>query len=245
MKMRIFYTHVRGRGKCGRLPRSSKMQTWTVWAELDYLTLARVLLAQGRAGESLGLLKRLQLAAESSGRFGRALEAQILRALAYRAQDNISQALEALSQALAQAQPEGYVRLFVDEGEPMRLLLQRRKDEGGKMKEYLDHLLAAFGQQLANADFHPSREAFIPPPLVEPLSERELQVLRLMAAGKSNQEIAHTLVITVGTVKTHNNHIFSKLGVQNRAQAIVRAQALGLVWTVPSLNLTLHLTPVR
>jgi LuxR family maltose regulon positive regulatory protein len=214
--------------------------------ELDYLTLARVLLAQGRAGEAMGLLKRLQLAAESSGRFGRALEAQMLRALAYRAQDNISQALEALSQALAQAQPEGYVRLFVDEGEPMRLLIldfrlkiekQARSvsdEPARRLLGYADTLLTSFDrpsptvvqrQSAIVGCKHPRNQQST----IEALSEREMEVLRLMAAGKSNQEIARTLVITVGTVKTHNNHIFSKLGVQNRAQAIVRAQALGLI----------------
>jgi LuxR family maltose regulon positive regulatory protein len=125
------------------------------------------------------------------------------------------------------AQPEGYVRLFVDEGEPMRLLLQRRKAEGGRMNEYAGKLLAAFGQQNIAADLHPS--AFIPQPLIEPLSERELEVLRLVAQGLTNNEISQRLVLALSTVKGHNLRIFGKLQAQNRSEAVRRARELGLL----------------
>jgi LuxR family maltose regulon positive regulatory protein len=119
----------------------------------------------------------------------------------------------------------------VDEGEPMAELLGRMKArQAGKtrrMKEYILKLLAAFGKDEARSTFHPS--SFSPQPLVEPLTERELELLRLVAAGRSNKEIAQELFLAIGTVKKHLNNIFGKLIVSSRTQAVARARELDLL----------------
>ena len=205
--------------------------------ELDYLTLARLLIAQGQTDPAISLLDRLQRVAESGGRWGRVLEAQLLKALAYQAQGNSPRAQETLNQVLTQAESEGYVRLFVDEGDPMRGLLtayklQLKKRLPARQQElmaYTDQLIAAFAKPTVLVRPHSKIEPPLSQRLVDPLSERELEVLRLMAAGQSNLEIARTLVITVGTVKSHNNHIFGKLNAKNRAEAVACAKAYGLL----------------
>jgi LuxR family maltose regulon positive regulatory protein len=195
-----------------------------------------VLIAQRRAASQLlaaslpdldpllQFLERQLQTAAASGWVERMIELLTLQALAWQAQNNIAEALGSLQRALALAQPGGYVRLFVDEGQPMRRLLARLKHQGGRMTEYIGRLLAAGGETEA---FQPS--TFTPQPLVEPLSARELEVLRLLAAGDSNAEIAQKLVITLNTTKKHITHIFEKLAVTNRAEAVARAQELGLV----------------
>lgn len=125
-----------------------------------------------------------------------------------------------LADALEKAQPEGFVRTFVDNGEPMRLLLERLRPEGGARKEYILALLAAFGGQGKGSASQP---------LVEPMSERELEILRLLADGLSNQEIARRLVISVGTAKSHVHHILGKVGSDSRMQAVAKARELGLL----------------
>ncbi|MCB0014253.1 MAG: hypothetical protein KDE34_20210 [Anaerolineales bacterium] len=139
------------------------------------------------------------------------------------------QAAATLAQALALAEPEGFVRLFVDEGPPVAELLNRvnASPEGRRRTTYIRKLLAAFPHHPAEAVASPSVST--PQPLIEPLSERELEVLRLIAAGKSNKEIARLLVIAPGTVKKHLNNIYGKLGVHSRTQALVRANALELL----------------
>ncbi|MBK8048195.1 MAG: hypothetical protein IPK16_14380 [Anaerolineales bacterium] len=140
--------------------------------------------------------------------------------------------MTALTQALRLAAPGGYVRLFVDEGEPMRDLIHEWAvtNTSPHSLPYVDSLLAAFDQV-----FPPMLEVINSPTdllfpiLVEPLTERELEVLRLVAAGSSNAEIAEQLVLTVGTVKTHLKHIYAKLTVQSRTQAIAQARRLGLL----------------
>jgi len=209
--------------------------------EYEDLVLARVLIAQGErdpAGEqlptALSLLERLLAAAESGGRMGSAIEIHILRALALRALSESTSALAALERALLLAEPEGYVRVFVDEGALMAALLQEAHRRG-IAPDYVATLLAAFGKdeggrlkdEATSAPLHPS--SFIPQPLVEPLTDRELEVLRLMAAGRSNTEIAQALVVAVSTIKTHVNRIFGKLGVTSRTQAVARAQELHLL----------------
>jgi LuxR family maltose regulon positive regulatory protein len=194
--------------------------------EREYLTFARVRIAQGRrelAGpflaEALRLLERLQGDAEAKARLDSLLEILVLRALAlFAVEAHRRHALTALERALLLGKQEGYIRLFVDEGEPMVALLHQA-DARGIAPDYVVTLLSAFGEQTGAA---PSR-AF---PLVEPLTERELAVLRLLVRGLSNAEIARELIITVGTVKRHVNSIYGKLGVQSRTQAVARAQAL-------------------
>jgi LuxR family maltose regulon positive regulatory protein len=197
--------------------------------EREYLTFVRVRIAQGRldpAGpflsEALHLLSRLRADAEAKARLGSTLEILILQALAFSAQGKGTEALAVLTRALTLAEPEGYIRLFVDEGTPMVTLL-RQAHARGIAPDYVATLLSAFGEQPRAA---PSR-AF---PLVEPLTERELEVLRLLVRGLSNAEIARELIISVGTVKRHVNSIYGKLGVQSRTQAVDRAQTLHLLY---------------
>jgi LuxR family maltose regulon positive regulatory protein len=202
--------------------------------ESEHLALARILTTIGRPKEALALLARLQPAARAAGRGGSLIEILALRALAWKAQGNPVQAMSVLEQALHLAEPEGYVRLFVDEGEPMRLLISDFRsrsarptgDESKTSLRYVDHLLAAFSPRAAVSHSqirnHKSK-------IIEPLSERELEVLRLIAEGLSNREIADKLVVTVTTVKKHVSNIFGKLDVTSRTQAVARARELDLI----------------
>ncbi|MDY6875407.1 MAG: LuxR C-terminal-related transcriptional regulator [Chloroflexota bacterium] len=189
--------------------------------EIGHLTLAQVLIAQGMPGEALRLLARLLEAAQTAGRTGSVIEILALQALAFQAQSDLERALSALEQALSLAEPEGFVRIFLDLGEPMVRLLRRALSQG-IAPNYVARLLAAFGEEVELTS--PAMES-----LIEPLSERELEVLRLIAAGLSNPEIAEELVIAVSTVKSHTNHIYGKLGVKNRTQAVARARELDLL----------------
>lgn len=224
--------------------------------EAEYLILARVWIAQGSNEsnhalyqQALDLLARLLADATAKARLGSVLEILIVRALGQWAQGMPSDALATLAQALALAAPEGYIRRFVDEGLAMRLLIldfrfchpegtrqQPPTEQNRKLSVYADELLAAFGNEQAQAG-----ESFIAKPskiqnpkskipnLVEPLSQREVEVLRLIALGKSNAEVAQTLVIALSTVKTHTNRIFGKLQVTSRTQALARARTLQLI----------------
>jgi LuxR family maltose regulon positive regulatory protein len=208
--------------------------------EFEHLTLARIRMAQSRLDEAQQLLARLLAATEAAGRMGRVIEICVLQALAVSAQGNIEQALPLLARALTLAEPEGYIRTFVDEGAPMVELLGRLKDReaGGtrSVKEYVLKLLAAFRpdesgtlKDTERPTFHPSSLTQGVQPLVDPLSERELELLHLVAAGFTNQEIAQELFLAVGTVKKHLNNIFGKLGASSRTQAIARARELDLL----------------
>jgi LuxR family maltose regulon positive regulatory protein len=185
--------------------------------EFEYITLSRVLIAQGRPDQALLFLARLLTVAEPMGRIGRVIQILSLQALAYQAQGDEAQALVALRRSLFLAEPESYIRSFVDEGEPMAHLL-RRALARGITPGYASWLLAAFGES------PPAEQA-----LVEPLTERELEVLRLVAGGLSNREIAQELVVAVSTVKSHINHLYGKLEVKNRTQAVARARKLDLL----------------
>jgi LuxR family maltose regulon positive regulatory protein len=196
--------------------------------EREYLTFARVRIGQGRldpAGpflaDALRLLERLREDAEAKVRLGSALEILILQALAFSAQGKGTEALTVLQRALTLAEPEGYIRLFVDEGEPMVALL-RHAYTRGIAPDYVATLLSAFGEPALTAPSPPGL-------LLEPFTERELDVLQLLVAGLSNAEMARELIITVGTVKSHVNHIYGKLGVNSRSQAIARAHTLHLL----------------
>lgn len=215
--------------------------------EFEHITLARVLLAQYKRDradsslrEAIGLLERLLQAAEAGGRTGSAIEILIVQALAHQARGDISTALLSLQQALTRAEPEGYVRIFVDEGPPMAELLKRMKAEGGtlRVKEYIHKLLLALEKQesgkmtegplkIETSPFHPS--SFTLHPLVEPLSQRELEVLRLFKTELSGPEIADELVIGLSTLRTHTKSIYSKLNVNSRRAAVNRAEELGLI----------------
>lgn len=218
--------------------------------EFEMLVFVRVLLVQARAGEAQSLLTQWLPAAEAAQRLGSIIEMNILQAQALRLDGQSAAARQMLAQALVLAEPAGYIRLFVDEDEPLRLLLEDYRLQlaadsiGGRLPEYADILLAAFEEptptapqispllvstQLSTTESLPSHH---PQPqrskLVEPLTSRELEVLRLTAAGLSNAAIAAQLVVSVGTVKSHLKHIYGKLAVQSRTQAVARARALDL-----------------
>lgn len=201
--------------------------------EYDHLTLARVRLAEGAFAGISTLLERLLALAEMQKRTGSVIEILVTQALAHQAQSNRPGALAALEHALGLAEPEGYLRLFVDEGEPMRLLLldfrsNIEKQPGGRshpLWNYAERLLPAFDQPA-------QKQAVVRrgnSERLEPLSERELEVLRLIAEGRSNAEIGQRLYLALSTVKGHNLRIFNKLQVQNRTEAVARARELGLL----------------
>ncbi len=207
--------------------------------ECEYLTWARLLIAQNEPDQALQLLTQLLQAAEDGGRRGRVIEIWALQALAQQALGDTDQALMTIERALSLAEPEGYIRLFVDEGRPMAKLL-RQAASRGITPDYIGKLLAVFqndesgmmSDELNGTKIHPSSPAPVgvsPQPLVEPLSERELEVLCLIAAGLTNREIAETLVIALGTAKAHTASIYAKLDVRNRTQAVARARELNLL----------------
>jgi LuxR family maltose regulon positive regulatory protein len=185
--------------------------------EVENLTLARLLIAQGHLEAAETLLRRLHQAAAAAGRGGSLIEILILQALTCAAQHRGEEALAALGQALSLAEPEGFVRIFLDEGAPMVELL-RQAVARGMHAAYALHLLQTLGET-----------APAPQPLIDPLSERELDVLRRVAAGYSNHEIAQDLVVADSTVKRHISNIYGKLAVGSRTQAVAKARELGLL----------------
>jgi LuxR family maltose regulon positive regulatory protein len=206
--------------------------------EGEYLVLARVLLATHRPDQALKLLGWLYDLAVTQGRMGSVIEVRVLQALALAASGDQTAGLRALAEALAPAGPEGYIRVFVDEGAPMarllgRLTVAQRTGQDTTAPRvaplHLDRLARAFQPGAAHAAPSATRLAAGVAGLVEPLSDRELQVLGLLAAGKSNQQIADELVVVLDTIKKHVGHILDKLGAANRTQAVARARALGLL----------------
>jgi LuxR family transcriptional regulator, maltose regulon positive regulatory protein len=235
--------------------------------EFDHITLARLLLARCKSertecviSEALGFLERLLQAAKEGGRTGSVIEILMLQALAHESQDNIPAALMPLQRALMLAQPEGYVRIFVDEGMPMAVLLEEvskagfparlsgisprfpepgsasrprtnreRATRDGIAQSYVRRLLAAFEEphqagKVEEAEERPRAK----PALAEPLSGRELEVLRLLRTALSGPEIARELTVSLHTVRAHTQNIYNKLGVNNRRAAVRRAEDLGL-----------------
>jgi LuxR family transcriptional regulator, maltose regulon positive regulatory protein len=209
-------------------------------SEFDHLILARVLMAeyqsrQGRRSflQAIGLLERLLKGAEAQRRTGSVIEILVAQALAHLGQGNPSLAVASLERALILAQPEGYVRLFVDEGEPMRLLIldfrsrieNQASDQGHLLRGYVEKVLSAFKRAESKQLMADPKK----PDLIEPLSDRELEVLRLLAQGLTNNEISQRLVLALSTVKGHNLRIFGKLQAKNRSEAVMRARELGLL----------------
>ena len=204
--------------------------------EREYLVLARVLLAQDRPGQALTLLDRLLARAAPGGRIGSVIEIRALQALAHQARRDEPAAMAALVEALTLSCPQGHVRVFADEGPPMGALLgrlvaaHRAKQAPARPIPFscLARLVQAFDGKLnAAAALRPELGAV--PGLIEPLTGRELEVLRLLAAGRSNQRIAHDLVVALDTVKKHVTHVLGKLGAANRTEAVARARDLGLI----------------
>jgi len=195
--------------------------------EHEYCDLARALIALDQAAEALPLLKRLQEAAHSMGQLGNEIRYLVLIGLAHHALGDSPAAMISLSKALTLAKPQGYVRLFVDEGVPLAELLQMAISQNSE-PDYAEELLAAFPDDI-RAAMGVGIVGAVSDMLVEPLSERELEVLQLMAEGYKYQEIGEQLVISVNTVRHHTRNIYSKLNVNNRAQAIARANDLNLL----------------
>jgi LuxR family maltose regulon positive regulatory protein len=203
--------------------------------EPGYLVLARVLLAQQRAAEALALLDRLHVAAVAQDRVGSVIEAGALRALALAACGQDADAVNALAGVLTLACPQRYVRVFADEGPPMAALLGRliAARRAGRVAEVPLGCLARLQRAFDLGYPGPaSRSATVPvavPGLVEQLTSRELEVLTMLAAGRSNQAIASQLVVTLDTVKKHVSHLLGKLGAANRTEAVARARELELI----------------
>jgi LuxR family transcriptional regulator, maltose regulon positive regulatory protein len=206
--------------------------------EGEYLVLARLLLAAQEPDRALGLLEWLHGQAAAQGRTGSVIEVRALQALARAAGGEQTAALTALAEALLLAAPEGHVRVFVDEGLLMARLLGRLtaalrageiRPSGEVPPRFLDRLARAFQPGGAQVAPRTARDTAAAAGLVEPLSDRELQVLGLLAAGRSNQQIADELVVVLDTAKKHVGHILDKLGAANRTQAVARARALGLL----------------
>jgi LuxR family maltose regulon positive regulatory protein len=190
--------------------------------EYEHITLARVLLAGGSVREAAGLLDRLLQAAEDGGRAGSTIEIMVLQALAYQTRGDVRAALAPLERALTLAEPEGYVHLFVDEGPRMVELLQAAAKRGIS-PGYVQRLLAASGAAVAEPHARPNVIQ------IEPLSERELDVLRLLATDLDGPEIASQLMVSLNTMRTHTKSIYTKLGVNSRRAAVRRAEELELL----------------
>jgi LuxR family maltose regulon positive regulatory protein len=198
-------------------------QTWRPYGELG---LARVLIARQEWKEALDLLTQIRRSALEAGGAGWVIEALVLEALAHQAMGQTDRALTAVSEAVPLAEPEGYVRTFVDEGEPMATLLGQVWRHGVS-PHYVGTLLAACRAGLPAMSV--GSQATPTHLLYEALTERELEVLRLIDAGLSNREIASRLYVSLNTVRTHTKNLYSKLAVHSRTQAITRARDLGLL----------------
>jgi LuxR family maltose regulon positive regulatory protein len=198
--------------------------------EVEYLALVRILLAEHNVDDAAHLLSRLQRAMESTGRQGNLIAVHVLWAIVLDMQADTSSALAMLARAVSLAQSGGYVRVFLDEGKPIESLLKIG------IKKWENHSLRAYARKLLAAFYEGEAERPAPLPrtpqgdtLIEPLTERELEVLHLVAVGCSNREIADKLVISVRTVKKHVENIHGKLGVRSRTQAAARARELKLL----------------
>jgi LuxR family maltose regulon positive regulatory protein len=194
--------------------------------EFEHITLARILLAQYTRDpaervieQATDLLTRLLAAAEAGGRIGSVIEILILLAVSQQLQGNTSAGLVPLERALTLAEPEGYVRIFVDEGAPMAGLLTATQVDTAAT--YVRELLTALDK---NVPIPSIKQA-----LIEPLSERELEVLRLLSSDLSGPQIARELVVSLNTVRTHTKSIYAKLAVNSRSAAVRRSEELGLL----------------
>ena len=199
-------------------------------AEFGHLTLARLLIAQHRSDDdpacvedALALLDRLLAGAHQAGRGGTVIDVHVLRALAHDARGERQQALTQLEHAVGEGVPNGYVRLFLDEGAPMQELL-RAAEARPAGRELVREVLGTGARAAGRATVRSAAT-----PLLDGLSEREVEVLRLLATSLSGPEIARQLFMSINTFRTHSRHIFTKLNVKTRRAAVLRAAELGLV----------------
>lgn len=214
--------------------------------EERYLALARLLWAQGETNQANRILERLYTVAIQELRFNSAVMILVLQTLVLQAQGERNAAQSKLSEALQLAEPGGYLRVFIDEGEPMRSLLDALRATRplflgleARIRTYLDQVIAAFNGEKARQPQPEIGRQTLPPEsinpkskvqnLPEPLTERELEVLQLVAQGLSDRQIAEQLIVVIGTVKRHLNNLYGKLGVHTRTQALARARELNLL----------------
>jgi LuxR family maltose regulon positive regulatory protein len=191
--------------------------------ELEYMVFARSLIASGQEDEGIDLLQRMHASAIAGDRISRAVEMLILQAEAQQAKEKMQLAGDAIEAAISLAEPGKFVRVFVDEGAPIEALLRRIKLKEPNLEEYVQTLLSAFSAKTAIGSQAGSQG------LIEPLSDREIEVLQHIAEGLTNQEIASHLYLSLNTIKVHTRNIYSKLGVKSRTQAVARAQELGII----------------
>jgi LuxR family maltose regulon positive regulatory protein len=194
---------------------------------MEYMQLARILIAQGRLDETNKLLQRWLEDAEAGGRTSRVIEILMLQALSEHAQGDIDQAITTLERAFYLAEPRGFIRTFVDEGLSMARLLYDAATRG-IAPDYVRRLLAAFPVAEPGQTDPPKSQA-TDSVLVEPLSERELEVLQLIAEGLTNREIGERLFLSLNTIKAHTRNIYGKLDAHNRTQAVSKASAMGIL----------------
>ena len=195
--------------------------------ENEYFVLIRLLIAQNKFEEAFTLAERIRHIAQENGNKFAELESLILSSICNTGDGVTEVALKYLEEALRMAEHEGYIRIFVNEGPPMARLLYEALARGISM-EYVQKLLAAFPEDDPEKDFK-SKPADPDSEWIEPLSERELEILQLIADGLSRQAIANHLFISLNTVKTHTRNIYSKLGVHKELQAVGKAKSLGLL----------------
>jgi LuxR family maltose regulon positive regulatory protein len=210
--------------------------------ELAHFTQARVFIAQKKPDQAILLLSSLEESARSADRLGRLIEILLLKSVALQAAGDSTQADADLTESLSLAEPEGYVRIFLDEGRPVQARLAQwlEQADASRLRDYAAHLLAQFDADLQVVDdvrvnisaagrpdkpeFYPNRDL-----LVENLSPRELEVLQQIALGKTNRAIARQLYVAAGTIKAHTSSIYRKLDVTNRTEAVARARQLGIL----------------
>lgn len=196
------------------------------FALIEYTVLARIWLAEKRLTEAHRLLEHLLAVATAGQHTSKVIEILMLQALAHHAADDTTRGVATLAEAFRLAEPEGYVRIFVDEGEPCAHLLAAARQRG-VARAYVERLLSAFPATNLQPTAPP--DSYVEPvALVEPLSERECEVLARIAQGLTNQEIADRLYLSLNTVKVHTRNIYGKLGVHSRTQAVATAKALGI-----------------
>ena len=198
------------------------------WGTLSELVYAQVLLADGRSDQALPVLKTCENSARSfeAGRW--VIQSLVLQALCYQAIDDKKNAMDCLRSAFSLAEPQGYIRTFVDFGLPMQCLLEQAA-KVNSFPEYVARLLSAFPTDAEDKESITTKDATSQQPLIEPLTDQELSILKLMAAGLSHSEIASELYLSLNTVKWHSTNIYGKLGVHRRAHAVARARELEIL----------------
>ncbi|HSQ84945.1 MAG TPA: LuxR C-terminal-related transcriptional regulator, partial [Desulfobacterales bacterium] len=199
-------------------------------SEIECIVLTRTLIDQGSLDEATKLLQQLLNAAEAGKHTSRIIKILILQAMVFQAGNNTTQALVSIERSLTLAKPEGFVRIFVDEGPAVARLLHEALSRGIS-PDYVCQLLGAF--PLVESEEATSMKSKVDQSeLIEPLSDREIEVLQLIAEGLTNPEISSRLCVSLNTVKTHTRNIYAKLGVHTRTQAVARGRALGIIRSV-------------